>query len=407
MKRDSGEPAASAGRDEFDQSELEVRNKVSGNLVKRCLSAAALALVGTAAWGDELNLRRGATAISESVYDLHMMIVWVCVAIGAVVFSAMAYSLWHHRKSRGVTPATFHENTRLELVWTIIPTVILLAMAVPATKTLVQMYDTGGEDMTVEVRGYQWKWQYKYLDENKHNTLSFFSNLATSRDEIENRKVKGEFYLLEVDKPLVVPTGKKVRVLITANDVIHAWSVPDFGIKRDAIPGILNDVWFIVDKPGIYRGQCSELCGKDHGFMPIVVRAVAPEEYQAWYTAESTAFQEREAMASKTFTPEELMTMGGEVYNKTCATCHQPNGQGLPPVFPALAGSKIANGPVADHIAIVYGGKTGTAMQAFGTQMNAAEIAAVIHYERHSFGNNTPDVTQPVDILNWASAHPK
>jgi cytochrome c oxidase subunit 2 len=394
----------------LEQSDLEVSNQVNGNLVKRFVGgsvtvAALLVLCGVAS-ADELNMRVGVTPISEDVHGLHMYILYICCAIGLVVFAAMAYSLYHHRKSMGVKPATFHENTRLEIVWTVIPTLILVAIAVPATNTLVKMYDTGSEDMLIEVRGYQWKWQYKYLDENRNNTLSFFSNLATSQDEIRDKVVKGEHYLLEVDNPLVVPTGKKVRLLVTANDVIHAWWVPDFGVKRDAIPGILNDIWFVVpeDKPGVYRGQCTELCGKDHGFMPVVVRAVPQAEFDTWYAAESASYTEREAMASKTFTPDELMTMGEEVYNRTCVACHQANGQGIPPAFPSLVGSPIATGPREAHIGIVYAGKAGTAMQAFGTQLNAAEIAAVVHYERHAWGNNAGDVTQPIDVLNWASA---
>jgi len=380
---------------------------VNRNLVMRAASAAFFLLSSVAAWGEErskLNLREGVTAVSHAEYDLHMLILKVCVVIGVVVFGAMAYSLYHHRKSRGEIAAQFHDNTRLEILWTIVPTIILVAMAIPATKTLVDIYKTGNEDMLIEVRGYQWKWQYKYLDAARHDQLSYFSTLATTQDEINNKAAKGEFYLLEVDKPLRVPTGKKVRLLITSNDVIHSWSMPDFGIKRDAIPGILNEVWFEVNQPGVYRGQCSELCGKDHGFMPIVVDVVKPDDFQSWYADEQTKYKERQEMASKTFTADELMAMGGEIYNKTCATCHQPNGQGLPPVFPALAGSAIVSGPLEAHIARVYGGKTGTAMQAFGAQMNAAELAAVIHYERHSFGNNTADITEPIDILNWSAA---
>jgi cytochrome c oxidase subunit 2 len=268
------------------------------------------------------------------------------------------------------------------------------------------MYDTGGEDLTIEVRGYQWKWQYKYLDTNLNSTLSYFSTLATPQDEIQNKSAKGEYYLLEVDNPLRIPVGKKVRFLITANDVIHAWWVPDFGIKRDAIPGMLNELWAIAKTPGIYRGQCTELCGKDHAFMPVVVQALPEAEFETWYAAERAAFEEREQMASKTFSADELMKMGEEVYAKNCASCHQPNGKGVPPVFPALDGSAIATGPRDAHIEIVYHGKAGTAMQAFGTQLNAAEIAAVVHYERHAWSNKADDVTQPVDILNWVSANP-
>jgi len=390
---------------ELDQLERG-KKKVNGNLVKR-IGSALMLLLPSAAWADKLNLREGVTAVSRSEYDLHMLILYVCCVIGLIVFGAMAYSLYHHRKSRGVVAAQFHDSTRLEIVWTIIPTIILVLMAWPATTTLIDIYKTGNEDMLIEVRGFQWKWQYKYLDENRKDQLSFFSVLATPQDEIYNRKVKGEHYLLEVDNPLRVPVGKRVRLLITSNDVIHSWSVPDFGIKRDAIPGMLNDVWFEVNEPGIFRGQCSELCGKDHGFMPVVVQAMAADEYQAWYTKTKAEEDEKKAMASKTFTADELMKTGGEIYNKTCATCHQPDGKGLPPAFPPLAGSKIATGALEDHIAIVWGGKTGTAMQAFGAsgQLNAADIAAVIHYERHSFGNNTSDVVQPVDVVNWTSAH--
>ena len=374
------------------------------NLFVRALVGLVVAGAAGAACADELNLRQGATEISHHVYELHMLVLYICCIIGVVVFSVMAYSLYHHRKSIGAVPAQFHDNTRLEVLWTIIPLLILIGMAWPATTTLIRMYDTGGEDLLIEVRGYQWKWQYKYLDEAHKDTLSFFSSLSTTQDEIHNKSAKGEYYLLEVDKPLWIPVKKKVRFLITGNDVIHSFALPDFGIKRDAVPGILNDVWAIVDQPGVYRGQCSELCGKDHGFMPIVVNAVPEDEYSAWYQKERVAYEERAKMASQTFTADELMQLGEQVYTKNCVACHQANGKGLPPVFPALAGSKIATGDRAAHVKRVYFGVSGTAMQAFGTQLNAAEIAAVVHYERHSFGNSSDDVTQPIDVLNIVSA---
>jgi cytochrome c oxidase subunit II len=380
------------------------------NPLMRVLVGVSIAAGAGAAWADQLklvdqlNLRRGATAISHDVYGLHMFVLYICCAIGVVVFSAMLYSMYMHRKSMGAVPAQFHGNTKLEILWTIIPLAILVGMAIPATATLIKMYDTGGEDLAIEVRGYQWKWQYKYLDEGRKNTLSYFSVLATPQDEIHNKSEKGQFYLLEVDKPLVIPTKKKVRFLITGNDVIHSFWVPDFGIKRDAVPGILNDVWAFVDEPGIFRGQCTELCGKDHGFMPIVVRAVPQDEFDTWYEAQRVAYAEREKMASQTFTADELMTLGEQVYTKNCVACHQATGKGLPPVFPALAGSTIVTGDRAAHIKRVFGGKAGTAMAAFGTQLNAAEIAAVVHYERHSWGNASDDVTQPIDVLNLVSA---
>jgi cytochrome c oxidase subunit 2 len=378
--------------------------KVNRKLLNRALVGISIAGFAGPALADRLNLPQGATAISHGVYDLHMFVLYICCAIGVVVFAAMGYSIIYHRRSAGHEAAQFHDNTRLEILWTIVPLLILIWMAVPATRMLIKMYDTADEDLMVEVRGYQWKWQYKYLDKDKKDTLSFFSTLATTQDEIHGKVEKGEFYLLEVDNPLVIPTNKKVRFLITGNDVIHAFSIPAFGIKRDAIPGILNDVWAIVDEPGIYRGQCSELCGKDHGFMPIVVRAVPEDAFNTWYTEKRVAFEERAKMASQTFTPEELMTMGEQVYTKNCVTCHQADGKGLPPVFPGLAGSPITTGDRAAHIHRVYDGVPGTAMQAFGVQLNAAEIAAVVHYERHSFGNKSDDVTQPVDVLNLVSA---
>ena len=269
-----------------------------------------LVLAGGAVSADELNMTRGVTEISRSIFDLHMLIFWICVVIGVVVFGLMFWSMYYHRKSAGVEPATFHESTRLELAWTLVPLFILIAMAYPATRTLIDMYDTGGEDLTVEVRGYQWKWQYKYLDDDYNSTFYFFSNMSTPRDEIENRSQKNENYLLEVDNPLRIPINRKVRFLVTAEDVIHAWWVPDFGLKRDAVPGILNELWTIVEEPGTYRGQCTELCGKDHGFMPIVVEALPEAEYDAWYAEQLVREEARQEALSKTFTPEELMVEG-------------------------------------------------------------------------------------------------
>jgi cytochrome c oxidase subunit II len=326
------------------------------------------------------------------------------VVIGAAVFGIILWSVIHHRKSAGYQPATFHESTRLEILWTLIPVVILIAMAWPATTTLIDIYDTGGEDMAVEVRGFQWRWQYKYLDEDLNSRFSFFSNLATPRDQIENRSAKGENYLLEVDNPLRIPVDRKVRFLLTAEDVIHAWWVPEFGLKRDAIPGMLNEMWTIVDEPGIYRGQCAELCGKDHGFMPVVVQAMPEDEYDAWYAEQLELAAAREEALSSTFTEEELMAEGEQVYNTFCASCHQANGQGMPPVFPALAGSPVATGAKEAHLDIVLNGVPGTAMQAFGNQLDAAQVAAVTHYERHSWGNDAGDVTQPADVVERQSA---
>lgn len=366
------------------------------------LAATAL-MIAAFAGADELNMRQGVTEISQSVYDLHMFMFWICVVIGALVFGVMFASILMHRKSLGVEPASFHENTTVEIVWTVVPVLILIGMAVPATNTLIQMYDTGGEDMAIKVTGYQWKWEYEYLDDQGNQPVSFFSNLATPADEIQNRAAKGEYYLLEVDEPLVIPVGKKVRFFITSNDVIHAFWVPDFGIKRDAIPGFVNDLWTVVDEPGVYRGQCTELCGKDHGFMPIVVNVVEQDEYDAWYSEKAEQAAARAQWVERDWTSDELYEAGEGVYQKFCASCHQANGEGVPPVFPALRGSElITQGTKQDHIDIVYNGKAGTAMASFAGQLNAGEMAAVIHYERHAWGNDTGDVTTPQDILEFA-----
>lgn len=358
-----------------------------------------LLLIAGLTMADELNMPVGVTDISRQVYDLHMIIFYICVAIGCLVFGVMFWSIIHHRRAAGHEAAQFHESTRLELAWTIVPTLILIGMAFPATQVLIAMYDTGGEDMTVEVRGYQWKWQYKYLDDDYQQTFAFMSNLATPREEIENKANKGEFYLLEVDEPLRIPINRKVRFLVTAEDVIHAFWVPDFGIKRDAVPGMLNELWAIVPEPGVYRGQCTELCGKDHGFMPIVVEAMEEAEYEAWYARRLEQQRLIDEAVKETLTPEQLMAEGKEVYDRTCASCHMANGQGVPPAFPSLVGSPAVTGDRDEHLRIVVDGVPGTAMQSFKSQLNAREIAAVVHYERHAWGNNAGDVTQPVDVV--------
>ena len=364
--------------------------------------ASGIALIGWAliAQADELNLRPGVTDISRQVYDLHMLIFGICVAIGVVVFGVLFWSVYAHRKSRGQEAAQFHHSTKLEIAWTIVPTIILVLMAIPSTQVLIAMYDTGGEDMTVEVRGYQWKWQYKYLDEDYNRTFSFFSNLATPGSQINNRQVKTDTYLLEVDRPLKIPANRKVRFLITAEDVIHAWWVPDFGIKRDAVPGVVNDLWTIVPEPGVYRGQCTELCGKDHGFMPIVVEVLPEAEFDAWYASQVSTEVVKAESFGETFTHEQLMAKGEEIYGTYCAACHLADGQGIPPAFPAIAGSAVAMGPRDDHLRLVIDGVAGSAMQAFGKQLDPVELASVVHFQRHSFGNDAGDISQPADVVN-------
>jgi cytochrome c oxidase subunit 2 len=343
----------------------------------------------------EMNLVRGVTEASHSAFDLHMISLWVCVAIGVVVFGAMFYALFAFRKSRGAVAANFHENTTVEVVWTIIPFIILIAMAIPATRSLIKLEDTSNAELTIKVTGYQWRWQYEYLDQG----VSFFSNLASSsRDAIKGNPQDVEHYLLEVDNPLVVPVGTRVRFVFTSNDVIHSWWVPALGWKQDAVPGFINDAWTSIPEPGVYRGQCAELCGKDHGFMPVVVEAKTRADYEAWLKAKQDEAEAAKSGADREWTMDELVARGKEVYGTYCVACHQANGQGLPPAFPAIAGGVISTGPIEGHMDRVMHGKPGTAMQAFAAQLNDVDLAAVITYERNAFGNNKGDLVQPKQI---------
>jgi len=345
-----------------------------------------------------INLTQGVTDISQSVYDLHMIILTICAIIGVVVFGAMFYAIVNHRKSKGAQAAQFHESTKVEIIWTVIPFFILIGMAIPATTTLIEMEDDSASDITIKITGSQWKWHYEYFDHD----FGFFSLLTTPQDQIHNKSEKGENYLLEVDRPLVIPVNKKVRFLITADDVIHSWWVPAFAVKQDANPGFINGAWTKVNEPGIYRGQCAELCGKDHGFMPIVVKVLSEADYDIWLTdqlkdVEQAKQDEQQALAS-TLTMAESMTLGEQVYVARCAMCHQVGGEGIAGAFPKLKGSPIALGDIAAHIDVVVNGKPGTAMQAFANQLTAKELAAVITYERNAWGNDTGDVVQVSDV---------
>ncbi len=348
------------------------------------------------------NMTRGVTEISHEVYNLHMVIFYICCVIGLVVFGLMFWAIVHHRKSKGAEPAQFHGSLKIEILWTAIPVIILVVMAIPASKTLIAMEDASKADMTVLVTGSQWKWHYKYLE----YPIEFYSLLATPREQIENNATKDELYLRDVDKPLVLPTGKKIRFLVTADDVIHSWWVPAFAIKKDANPGFINETWARIDNPGIYRGQCAELCGKDHGFMPIVVDVKTPEAFETW-VSEQIAAQEKakaEEAARGLMSKAELLAQGQKVYETRCAVCHQPGGEGLPGAFPALKGSAMVTKDKPAHIHTVLFGKPGTAMQAFGKQLTAAELAAVITYERNAWGNDTGDLVQIADINAALSA---
>lgn len=370
-----------------------VRSQSRRGVLSRLISGITLAAVPVLAAADyQLNLPPPVSYIARRILELHNLIFIICVVIFVIVFGFMFYAMVVHRKSRGHKPATFHDNMTFEVVWTVIPFLILVGMAIPSTATLIEMTDVSKADMTVKITGYQWKWKYDYPDQD----LSFFSSLSTPRDQIEGKAQKGEYYLHEVDNPVVLPVGKKVRFLMTGNDVIHSWWVPQLGIKTDAIPGFINETWTNIDQPGVYRGVCAELCGKDHGFMPIVVNAVSQEEFDKWVVAQKQKASSDAASAGKTWTRDELMAKGKQVF-QACAACHGPNGEGIGP-FPKLAGSKIATGPLKDHLNIVLHGKPGTAMQAFGTQMNDVDLAAVITYERNSFGNKTGDVVQPAQV---------
>jgi cytochrome c oxidase subunit II len=344
----------------------------------------------------QLNLQQPQTIIAQQTYDQHTMVLWVCLVIFIGVFGVMFYSVLKHRKDAGYKAANFHHSTTVEIIWTIIPFFILIGMAYPATKTIIAMKDTSSPDITIKTTGYQWKWGYDYLI-GEGEGISFLSNLSTPRAQIENKEPKGEHYLLEVDNPLVVPVGKKVRILLTANDVLHAWWVPALGVKQDAIPGFIRDVWFNVDKPGTYRGQCAELCGKEHGFMPIVVVALEPEKYTQWVAEQTKKSAATAVDVNKVFTADELKAEGEKVYAANCVACHQANGKGIPGTFAALDGSKIATGPKAEHLNIVMNGKNGTAMAAF-KHLSDVQIAAVVTYERNAWGNTAGDVVQPSEI---------
>lgn len=348
---------------------------------------------------NQLNLTTGVTQIARDVAWLHWMMLIICLVIFVGVFGVMFYSIWAHRKSKGAKPASFHESVGVEIAWTVVPFLIVIGMALPATRTVVAMKDTSGADMTVKVTGYQWKWGYEYLD-GPAEGVSFLSNLATPPAQIKNQEPKGQFYLMEVDNPLVVPVGKKVRVVVTAGDVIHSWMVPDLGVKQDAIPGFLRDTWFRAEQVGEFRGQCAELCGKDHAFMPIVVKVVSEQDYLAWAKDKQAALNAAADDPNKEWTAAELVARGESVYTAQCVACHQATGKGLAPAFPALDGSQIVMGPMAGHIEIMLKGKPGTAMQSFAN-LNDVELASVITYARQSWGNagNGQDpVVQPAQV---------
>lgn len=377
----------------------------NGRRLEAIISIASRLMILSALWGEsrtafaaEYDLREGVTEMSQRIQGLHHLSLWVCVVVGVIVFGVMFYSIFAHRRSRHPQPANFHESTVVEILWTLIPTLILVGIAIPATKTLIDIEDNSDAGLTVLITASQWKWHYQYLEAD----IGYYSKLATPKAQINNLEPKGEHYLLEVDNPLVLPTNKKVRFLMTSNDVIHSWWVPDFAVKQDAIPGFINEAWTRVGKPGLYRGQCAELCGKDHAYMPVVVEVRPEAEFDKWIDdqrlAKKLASGQAVADRNKEWTMAELMPIGEQVFLDNCATCHEPNGLGQGTTYPALVGSDIATGPLEAHIDRVMNGKADTEMQAWAPQLSDRELAAVITYERNAWGNSTADVVQPRTI---------
>lgn len=345
----------------------------------------------------QLNFQTPVTAIAADIYVLHNWMIGICLVIFLAVFGVMFYSILKHRKSLGHKSASFHESTTVEIAWTVVPFVIVVLMALPATKTVVAMKDTSNADITIKATGMQWKWGYDYL-KGEGEGVAFLSALSTPRDQIHGVAVKGDNYLLEVDHPLVVPVNKKIRIVTTGNDVIHAWGVPALGVKQDAIPGFVRDTWFKAEKVGTYRGNCYELCGKEHAFMPIVVNVVSEEDYAKWVADQKKAMAANADDPSKTWTVTELSARGEKVYAANCVTCHQANGKGVPGAFPALDGSQMVNGPQDGQIAILLNGKN--AMPPWKGSLSDTEIAAVITYTRNNWSNKADDnIVQPAEVL--------
>jgi cytochrome c oxidase subunit 2 len=369
--------------------------------IGRLLPALLITALGSgAAWADrEWNLPPPVTPIAHEIFELHAIIFWICVVIFFVVFGAMGYSIYAHRKSKGHVAEQFHENTTVEIIWTIIPFIILVLMAWPATKTVLSMKDASAADLTVKITGSQWKWNYDYLNDG----FGYFSELATPYAQIANREKKNEHYLLEVDRPLVVPVNKKIRLLITSSDVIHAWYLPAAGVQQDAVPGFVRDDWMKFDTPGTYRGQCAKICGKEHGYMPIVVEVKSEQDYAAWVGDQKKKLAVADDV-NKTWDIKDLTARGEKVYTANCAACHQPTGKGLPPAFPPLDGSKVAIGPKLAHISTVLNGVTKdgkpTAMVAWKGTLSDVDIASVVTYERNSWGNHTGEAIQPAEVAS-------
>jgi cytochrome c oxidase subunit 2 len=351
------------------------------------------------AWSD-INMEPGATQLSQEIFGLHMFVFYVCLVIGVIVLAAMAFILFQYRRKEGVKPAEFDDSKTLELTWTILFALILIGLSIPATKVMIKAYDDTEGEINILITGHQWKWQYEYIEDE----VGFFSNLSTSLDKRNNLAPKDENYLLEVDEPLIIPVNTRIRFLITANDVIHSWWVPDFAIKQDAIPGFVNTGWTYVSEPGVFRGQCTELCGQYHGYMPIVVKAVSSEEYASFIVDKKEAKIQQALLTEKLWEKSELVTIGEDIYQKNCVACHQVSGAGLPPIFPALAGSDIVLNGKDRQIEILMEGVQGAAMASYAEQLTEVEIAAVITYTRQAWGNDEAGdgkIVLPKEILDY------
>ncbi|MBC3885670.1 cytochrome c oxidase subunit II [Undibacterium griseum] len=350
----------------------------------------------------QLNLQTPVTQIAEQIYSIHNLMLVICLVIFIAVFGVMFYSILKHRKSVGHEAATFHESTAVEIAWTVVPFLIVIGMALPATKTVVAMKDTSNADLTIKVTGMQWKWGYDYL-KGEGEGISFLSTLATPRTQVgapgvAPTEARGDNYLLEVDNQVVVPVNKKVRMITTANDVIHSWTIPAFGVKQDAIPGFVRDTWFKAEKIGTYRGQCVELCGKEHAFMPIVVNVVSDEDYKKWVETKKKEMAAKADDPNKVWTVDELKQRGEKVYAANCVACHQASGKGVPGAFPALDGSAVVAGEKAGQMAIVMNGKNG--MPSWKATLSDTEIAAVITYTRNNWSNKSAEnIVQPAEVL--------
>ena len=348
----------------------------------------------------QLNLPTGVTKISEAQYSLHMMMMVICTVIFVLVFSVMFYSIWKHRKSRGFKAANFHESVTVEVLWTLAPFLIVIGMALPATKVLVAQKDTTNSDLTIKTTGYQWKWGYDYL-KGEGEGLSFISTLDSSHREMSNNGAKGEIpvdYLFKVDNPLVVPVDKKIRIITTANDVIHSWMVPSFGVKQDAIPGFVRDTWFRAEQVGDYYGQCVELCGKEHAYMPIHVKVLPQVEYTAWVADQQNKAAARRDDPNKVWALADLQARGAKVYAANCAACHQANGKGAGPIK-ALDGSAIVkNANHAPQIQVVLKGAGNGAMPSWAA-LSDTDLAAVVTYTKNAWSNKTGQLVQPAEIV--------